>query len=220
MDRISPGKAERKNGLVAQLGERCVRNAEVEGSNPFRSTRRHSRFYTLLIKRERIFCKHFANPDTVKIFQTSAPLKFGGAFVLSFAFNQAVDTVLQLLYNYLNIFSGGNQNVKKARLRRFGFRSAYFNLLRQRAEDSRYLLIRIPDRIVYFSGQDNEIDLSGLEITLQTAEGTEQTMLYNDIEFDFMFTVTHDIDFDVAGVYTVYIDNGEFSCQFPVQVID
>ena len=25
------------HGLVAQLGERCVRNAEVEGSNPFRS---------------------------------------------------------------------------------------------------------------------------------------------------------------------------------------
>jgi len=26
------------HGAVAQLGERCVRNAEVEGSNPFRST--------------------------------------------------------------------------------------------------------------------------------------------------------------------------------------
>ena len=26
------------NGLVAQLGERCVRNAEVEGSIPFGST--------------------------------------------------------------------------------------------------------------------------------------------------------------------------------------
>ncbi len=26
------------HGLVAQLGERCVRNAEVEGSNPFGST--------------------------------------------------------------------------------------------------------------------------------------------------------------------------------------
>ncbi len=25
-------------GAVAQLGERCVRNAEVEGSTPFRST--------------------------------------------------------------------------------------------------------------------------------------------------------------------------------------
>ncbi len=27
------------NGLVAQLGERCVRNAEVEGSIPFGSTK-------------------------------------------------------------------------------------------------------------------------------------------------------------------------------------
>ena len=27
-----------RNGLVAQLGERCVRNAEVKGSNPSRST--------------------------------------------------------------------------------------------------------------------------------------------------------------------------------------
>ena len=26
-----------RNGIVAQLGERCVRNAEVEGSNPFGS---------------------------------------------------------------------------------------------------------------------------------------------------------------------------------------
>ena len=26
------------SGAVAQLGERCVRNAEVEGSTPFRST--------------------------------------------------------------------------------------------------------------------------------------------------------------------------------------
>ena len=29
-------------GLVAQLGERCVRNAEVEGSIPFRSTMKKS----------------------------------------------------------------------------------------------------------------------------------------------------------------------------------
>lgn len=28
----------RQIGAVAQLGERCVRNAEVEGSTPFRST--------------------------------------------------------------------------------------------------------------------------------------------------------------------------------------
>src|SRR4051812_17993554 len=29
-------------GAVAQLGERCVRNAEVEGSTPFRSTSQDS----------------------------------------------------------------------------------------------------------------------------------------------------------------------------------
>jgi hypothetical protein len=29
-----------ESGAVAQLGERCVRNAEVEGSTPFRSTRK------------------------------------------------------------------------------------------------------------------------------------------------------------------------------------
>ena len=77
-----------------------------------------------------------------------------------------------------------------------------------------------PDRITYFSGQDSELDLSGLEITVQTAEGTEQTITYPDSEFDFRFTVTHDIDFDTPGVYMVYIDNGEFSCHFPVEVID
>ena len=31
-------KAAEQFGAVAQLGERCVRNAEVEGSTPFRST--------------------------------------------------------------------------------------------------------------------------------------------------------------------------------------
>jgi hypothetical protein len=32
------GPAADEHGAVAQLGERCVRNAEVEGSTPFRST--------------------------------------------------------------------------------------------------------------------------------------------------------------------------------------
>ena len=33
-----------KNGLVAQLGERRVRNAEVMGSNPTRSTKKEVTF--------------------------------------------------------------------------------------------------------------------------------------------------------------------------------
>ena len=76
-----------------------------------------------------------------------------------------------------------------------------------------------PDRRVYVCGQDNEIDLSGLEVTLQTAEGTEHTVPYGDSEFDFRFIVNHDVDFDTPGVYTVHIGNGEFYCRFPVEVI-
>ena len=34
-------KKHRHFGLVAQLGERCVRNAEVMGSSPTRSTRKN-----------------------------------------------------------------------------------------------------------------------------------------------------------------------------------
>ncbi len=36
-------RAEAQNGVVAQRGERSVRNAEVEGSTPFNSTARSGR---------------------------------------------------------------------------------------------------------------------------------------------------------------------------------
>ena len=39
-DRTAPKNRRRKFGLVAQLGERSVRIREVEGSNPFRSTKK------------------------------------------------------------------------------------------------------------------------------------------------------------------------------------
>ena len=43
MEKLRDGRRERRwpIGAVAQLGERCVRNAEVEGSIPFRSTPRN-----------------------------------------------------------------------------------------------------------------------------------------------------------------------------------
>ena len=42
MDKSSSHSIIRFNGAVAQLGERNVRNVEVEGSIPFRSTNLHS----------------------------------------------------------------------------------------------------------------------------------------------------------------------------------
>ena len=44
------------NGLVAQLGERCVRNAEAEGSIPFGSTSAESaQYYQRLRETETLF---------------------------------------------------------------------------------------------------------------------------------------------------------------------
>lgn len=110
-------------------------------------------------------------------------------------------------------------------LKKFICANAIIVLLMLTACDSGLRIVGIyvseyPDRTVYVCGQDTEIDLSGLEVTLQTAEGTEHKIPYGDSEFDFRFTMNHDIDFDTPGVYTVHIGNEEFSCQFPVQVID
>jgi hypothetical protein len=55
-------------GAVAQLGERCVRNAEVEGSTPFRSTREHGFEMTL-----RIPCrKRHACTRIVRLFRSDS----------------------------------------------------------------------------------------------------------------------------------------------------
>ena len=49
----------RHHGAVAQLGERCVRNAEVEGSTPFRST-----LFSLLRRRG---CMPFAGSELLNV---------------------------------------------------------------------------------------------------------------------------------------------------------
>lgn len=79
-----------------------------------------------------------------------------------------------------------------------------------------------PDRIVYFSGTDNELDLSGGAIYLITKDnmkdnsrdGTHEKMIDKSIE------VIHNIDFNKPGVYVVELKRGEFICKFPIQVID
>jgi hypothetical protein len=64
------GGDDRENGAVAQLGERCVRNAEVEGSTPFRSTsfRFQSRSLRRASRSGRTPLPRFATtPDTTEV---------------------------------------------------------------------------------------------------------------------------------------------------------
>lgn len=75
------------HGLVAQLGERCVRNAEVKGSNPSRSTILCKSEFNLL--REALFrvCFYFegADPSASSFFGVSG-IAWRGCPSLMFAF--------------------------------------------------------------------------------------------------------------------------------------
>lgn len=64
-----------------------------------------------------------------------------------------------------------------------------------------------PNRIAYFIGQDNEIDLTGMKITVKSSDGNNYVASPTDDDFYRMFSVTNDVDFDMAGIYVILISN-------------
>ncbi len=77
-----------------------------------------------------------------------------------------------------------------------------------------------PKRIAYFIGQDNEIDLTGLSITVKSSDDNNYIAAPTDDDFYDMFSVTDDVDFDTAGIYLVHIERAGLICQFPIEVLD
>jgi hypothetical protein len=75
---------------------------------------------------------------------------------------------------------------------------------------------KYPNRIVYYSGIDKDIDLTGGVVKYYTKDGTSTS---EDIA-DRFNTISYDIDFNTPGVYVVEIQRGKFICKYPVQVID
>lgn len=73
-----------------------------------------------------------------------------------------------------------------------------------------------PNNIVYVKGNESEINLSGGTILLISKDGTEtiEEMSNEYVE------VNSTIDFNKPGVYVVTLKRGEFTCDFPVQVVD
>ena len=73
-----------------------------------------------------------------------------------------------------------------------------------------------PNRIVYFSGVDKELDLTGgvVNYILKGNSKTAEDMV------DRYITVSHHIDFNKPGVYVVELKRGTALCKFPIQVID
>ncbi|MDE6580688.1 MAG: hypothetical protein K2K41_09165, partial [Ruminiclostridium sp.] len=64
-------------------------------------------------------------------------------------------------------------------------------------------IYQFPKRIAYFIGQDNEIDLTGLKITVKSSDDNNYIAAPTDDDFYDMFSVTDDVDFDTVGIYLV-----------------
>lgn len=75
---------------------------------------------------------------------------------------------------------------------------------------------KFPDRIVYFSGVDKGLDLTG-GVVNYILKGDSKTAV--DMG-DKHITVSHQIDFNKPGVYVVELKRYTASCKFPIQVID
>ena len=75
---------------------------------------------------------------------------------------------------------------------------------------------KYPDRIVYYSGIDKELDLTGGVVNFILKQNTKSAVNMEDNEV----TVSHNINFDKPGVYVVELERNNAVCKFPIQVID
>lgn|GEM_PF-3112836 len=76
---------------------------------------------------------------------------------------------------------------------------------------SNNIVTKYPDRLIYIVGYDTELDLTGGELTI----GKKVLSMEDENE-----RISHDIDFDVPGVYAVTVQGNKQDDKFAVQVID
>ena len=74
---------------------------------------------------------------------------------------------------------------------------------------------KYPNRIVYYSGVDKELDLAGGIINYILKGGSKSS---SDME-DKDITISHNIDFNKSGVYVVELRRHTAYCKFPIHVI-
>jgi len=79
---------------------------------------------------------------------------------------------------------------------------------------------KYPDKICYFMGIDNKIDLTGGKIKYYFKEDTYEIRDMND-EIVLSVEVVHNVDFNKAGVYVVKLKRNEHAIvEYPIQVVD
>lgn len=94
---------------------------------------------------------------------------------------------------------------------------------------SSLVITKYPNRLIYIAGYDRELDLTGGEIVHSFADNEtiyfmdDDTLLSRPLNTSILPTITisHEIDFNVPGVYVVKIYvNGRGSDTFAIQVVD
>ena len=73
-----------------------------------------------------------------------------------------------------------------------------------------------PNRLVYFKGVDEQLDMEGCTIRVITADGHETEHDANDMRFVY----DKNVSFDTVGVYEAFVTYSGRWMPFPVQVID
>lgn len=78
---------------------------------------------------------------------------------------------------------------------------------------------KYPDRIVYYAGIDEELDLTGGVINYLLKAKIKSTVDMSDDLRMRHINISHNIDFDKPGVYVVELERAGAVCKFPIQVI-
>lgn len=75
---------------------------------------------------------------------------------------------------------------------------------------------KYPNRIVYYTGIDKDLDLSGGVINYILKGNKKKAADMNDK----YITASYNIDFNKSGVYIVELNRNNNICKFPIEVID
>jgi hypothetical protein len=75
-----------------------------------------------------------------------------------------------------------------------------------------------PNKLFYVAGIDNSINLEGGTIRIITKDNRYTGIEQMEEEFKWE-EIIHDIDFNTAGIYIVYIKSYKYTVSFPVQVV-
>jgi len=83
------------------------------------------------------------------------------------------------------------------------------------------IISKYPDRLIYIAGYDTELDLTGGEIVVLLRDLNKR---YMQVEFldnkSYINCISHDIDFNVPGIYIVTFNHYKRSDSFAIQVVE